>query len=164
MIPTSQNYYDKTKERRARSKETMFTGFQPIFRICRVFGLLPFSIVFNLNAEIESCKVKRVDCVWFAISICVYLPLVIFNYHVLCLNIDKHQRNATFVLIMGNYLLQLFTLISTALFFIVNMYNRDKFVDILKNLEHFDKEASEFWRHFEKNMARTQCDQLFFRC
>lgn len=148
MIQVLQNHVDKSKERQVRLKETMCTGFQPIFRICRVFGLLPFSIVRNLNGEIQSCKVRKVDCVWFVISICVCLALVTFNYHMLCLNVNQHQRNATIVLIMGHYLLQLFTVICSALFFIINMYNRQKFVDILRNFEHFDKEVGQIQRKY----------------
>lgn len=164
MIQALQSRIDKSKERQVRLKETMFTGFQPIFRICRVFGLLPFSIVYNLNGEIESCKVNRVDCVWFAVSICIYLSLVIFNYHVLCLNLKQLQKNATFVLIMGNYLLQLFTFICSSLFFILNMWNRQIFIDVLKNFERFDKEVSQIvriWKKYWKLLPLTYFPKLW---
>lgn len=143
MIQTLQDVLSKYRKKQVQSKKNMFDGFRPIFYFCRAFGLLPFSIVCNPHGEVQTCKVKIIDCLWFATSICACLLMAIFNYRMLSLSADHHRKSATIIPIVANYILQLLTFIFTALFFILNMYNRDKFIQMLKMFEHFDKEASQ---------------------
>lgn len=131
-------------------KKTMFAGYRPIFCNSRIFGLTPFSIICNSNGEVQSCKVKVFDCVWLVVSICVYVLLVIFNYYLFIsvISFIHHQSNnqyrqTTFlVLNVGNSILVLLNFVFYILFCIINMCNRDKFLNILKMFEHFDKQVS----------------------
>lgn len=142
MVQTSQNRSGQATEKQVRPKESMFASFRPIFCFSRIFGSMSFSIVCNSNGEVQSCKVKVVDVVWLAISICIYLTLVIF-YDVLSLNADDYRKSGTFPLFMGSYILQWLSFIFGALFFAINLWNRYTFLDILKMFEHFDKKASQ---------------------
>lgn len=142
MAQTSQNETKKSIKRLARLDGTMFSSFRPIFCFSRIFGSIPFSIVCNSNGEVQSCEVRVVDYMWFAISICVYITMVIFSYKVFSLNAANFHENATFVLFLVNAIFQWLSLIFGALFFVVNMWNRQIFIDFLKMFEQFDKEAS----------------------
>lgn len=131
----------KSKEKEARLKKSMFAGFRPIFCFSRIIGLMPFSIVCNSDGELQACRVKVVDCVWFLLSICVYLLLAIFN--LLYLNVRHQYKIALVTLFVGNSILTILNFISCVICYIINMCNRRKFLDILKMFENFDAEVSQ---------------------
>lgn len=124
------------------SKKTMYDGFRPIYCYSRIFGFLPFSIVRNSNGEMESCKVKTIDFLWFAISFCICLLLAMYNYYLFTTYINPYLQIAMYVLKIGNTVLVMLNFISSAILSAIEMYNRHKFLDILKEFEHFDREAS----------------------
>lgn len=140
MFQASQNHLSKCNGKQAQSKKTMFAGFRPIFCFSRAFGLVPFSIVCNAYGEVQSCKIRKIDCLWFAISICVFISLAILNF-IQITTINYHQT-AHFVLNVGNFLISTLCSIFYVLFYVINMRNRHHFVGVLQNLEIFDKEVS----------------------
>lgn len=141
MIHTLQNHLNRSNNKHVRLKQTMFAGFRPLFCFSRITGLMPFSIVCNSNGEVQSCKVKVVDVVWFVISICVCILLAIWNSYCLYSNISHHSP-AMIVLNATGPILSILCFTFSALFYAINMWNRQKFLGILQNLERFDKEVS----------------------
>lgn len=142
MIQTVQNYLNKSNDKQARLRETMFAGFRPLFCFLRITGLTAFSIDCNSNGEVQSSKVKVVDVVWFTIAICVCMSLAILNYNQIHPSINHQYQIATIFLNVGSSIISMLTCIFFVLFYSINMYNRQIFIDILRNFEQFDKEVS----------------------
>lgn len=141
MIQTLPNDLSKSNEKKVQLKKTMFAGFRPIFCFSRIIGLMPFSIVCDSNGEVQSCKVKRVDCVWFTISFCTHLTLAFLNYRLMDLSAEHHPQIANLFLCALNSILTMLSFICCSVFYVMNMCNRHKFFGILQNLGQFDKEV-----------------------
>lgn len=63
----------KTPEKHDNSKKvSFFSGLRPIFRLSRVFGLMPFSIIRSCDAGALEPRVKPRDILWLIVSIFVY--------------------------------------------------------------------------------------------
>lgn len=63
----------KTPEKHDNSKKvSFFFGLRPIFRLSRVFGLMPFSIIRSCDAGALEPRVKPRDILWLIVSIFVY--------------------------------------------------------------------------------------------
>lgn len=113
--------------------------FRPIYYFSRIFGVMPFSIVCDLNGEIKKIKISVFDGLWFFISISIYLLMAIIYQRDLKLVIDQRS----FLYAAGNFLL----ILSLAIYVIAigtDMYNRSKYVEILKKITVFDNEVSHF--------------------
>lgn len=121
------------------SKELNFAySVRPIYYFARVFGLFPYTIVHDTNDDIKEARVTFIDICWFVLSICVYLFLAIYCYENLQLPTDP---NVSYVLILGDYSLLILGLIFGAAVIVADMYNRNKFMDIMKKFNSFDKEV-----------------------
>lgn len=127
----------KTK---SQSKNESFTNtLRPFYIISRMFGLLPFSIKFDANGEIQDARVSAFDLLWFAISICVYLFMAVaFNLQMMEIPPDY---KVSFILYFGDMLLSLSGLIFGPIEIIMDMCNRFKLVSIIRKLTAFDKEV-----------------------
>lgn len=142
MIQTLQDHLKKSNDKQVRLKETMSAGFRPLFCFSRITGLMPFSVVCNSNGEVQSCKVKVVDVVWFTISICVCISLAILNYNQIHSSIDHQYQIAMIVLNVGISIISLLACTFFVLFYVINMSNRNKFLGSQENFERFDNEVN----------------------
>lgn len=50
-------------------------GFRPIYYSSRIFGLMPFTFVYNSKGKIDGSKVELVDILWLIISITINLTM-----------------------------------------------------------------------------------------
>ena len=140
-METLRNDSSKPNGKEDRLKKNMFAGYRPIFWFSRIFGSIPFSIVCNSNGEVQSCKMKKADWIFMAVSLCVYLSIIFNLYCTLSSKFDHQRQIAMLVMTMGLFIVASLSFIFGTQLILINMCNRHKLVDILKNFDRFDKEV-----------------------
>lgn len=65
--------------RAAWQKDTFAYCFRPIHIVSRAFGLMPFSITFDSNGEIQKSNVSKFDVLWFVVWLCLLLFGICFS-------------------------------------------------------------------------------------
>lgn len=113
-------------------------SFRPFYFFCRIFGMMPFSIVCDSRQNTKKPKVFWFDGLWFAVSMCLYLSMTFLSYR--NLKIPKYS-NASYILILGDSFHKLSGLIFGALIIGMDMCNRFKLLKIWRKFIIFDKEA-----------------------
>lgn len=106
-------------------------SFRPVYLFLRLFGLMPFSIIYNSNDEIQKCKITKFDGCWFVISLSMYLLMAIF--------IKVIHVPTSFSILGTIFGILGYTYSFSAI--VVNMWNRNRFVKILKQITIFDMEV-----------------------
>lgn len=114
------------------SKINFIESFRPMYVFSRFFGMLPFTIECDTNGDIQKARVKTWDFIWFGIKIAMHL-FAEWMYLTLLFS------NSENVLVSINSLIEIVQITSLPLMVVMDMYNRSKFVDILKRLSRFDK-------------------------
>lgn len=111
--------------------------FRPIYIVSRVFGLLPFSLTFHSNGEVQKPNVSKLDIVWFGISLSFLLNAISMS-----IAIQKSSgKKGSLISILGDMWMLFAGLINGVLTIVLDMYNRHKFVDIIKKINTFDREV-----------------------
>lgn len=113
-------------------------GFKPIYYFSRVFGLLPFSIRRDTNGEIQEPKVKKIDGLWFLLTIVVLLRASHFSHRYISAFNSSSQMYVS--VLLDNFHLVL-SLIFGAVMIALDMLNRFKLVKLWKLFIIFDKEV-----------------------
>lgn len=126
------------KENRVEKRNFGYS-FLPIYYFSRVFGLMPYSIVYNARGEIQKSQVRMIDGLWFIISICIYVLVAFTNY--LNVKLPEEMTTVSVALYFGHYMLLIEGLLVSAITIGLDMYNRHKLVVILKSFISFDKEV-----------------------
>lgn len=111
--------------------------FRPVYYFSRIFGFMPFTIVYNSNGAIQGPKIRVFDILWFILSIFLYILSTFMPFRHI-----NYPINTSFVLIVGDFLLLKLSLIFSILNVVMDMCNRFKLVDILKNVNSFDEKVS----------------------
>lgn len=137
MANQSRGVHGKNNDSEIRKEIPNFAySFRPVYYFLRFFGLIPFSIIYNSNDEIQKCKITKFDGFWFVISWSMYLLMV---------SSIKIMHVPTSFSILGI----IFGILSFTYSFsaiVVNMWNRYKFIKILKQITIFDIEVMwEIW-------------------
>lgn len=114
-------------------------SFRPVYYFSRMFGLLPFSIVYDSNGDVLRARVTAIDILWFIISVCIYLLLAFLSYTNMRLPDGPIESP---LLIASDYTLLIVGLIYGAVIIVFDMYNRSTFIDILKKFTAFDMEVN----------------------
>lgn len=129
--------------KKTNSKKIDFAySFRPIYYISRFYGLMPFTITYNSRGTIHGPKVKMFDILWFIVSIIINLIYAFkISKDTLYLQDPKKISN---ILIGGDYFLEVFSIIFIILLIGMNMCIRSKLVDIVKKINTFDEEVSQF--------------------
>lgn len=126
--------------KRVRSRKDNFAfSFRPIYFLSRAFGLMPFSITYDSNGEIQEPRISRLDVLGFVIGICV--QLILTYLHIRNVKASKDPNTAQYFLILCDYVLWVAIMIYGILLRGLDMYNRFKLVNILKDFTMFDKEV-----------------------
>lgn len=115
-------------------------SFSPVYYYSRIFGLMPFSIDCDTGQGIQKPQVNIFDGIWFLVSILIYLLMAFISYN--GMKLPQDSNTASFILILGDYVLLILGLIYSALIIIFDMYNRFKLIEILNKFITFDKEVS----------------------
>lgn len=111
--------------------------FQPIYYTLRVFGLMPFTIIYDSNGGTKEPIVRALDVVWFVISIGLYSFTVFMS-----IQISSPRSSSLYVLYVFGSVFVVLNLIGCALIALLSMCYRSKFVKILKMFQSFDKKVS----------------------
>lgn len=114
-------------------------GFRPIYYFSRVFGLMPYTLIYNPNGTIEGHKIKAIDMLWFIISIAINLIMTLM---ILESTQYLHEiKSTSFILEGGDHLLLLLGAIFNFIIIGMDMGIRFKLMDIFKNINTFDEEV-----------------------
>lgn len=113
-------------------------NIKPIHFISRIFGLMPFRMVPNLNDGNTEPQVKILDIVWFIVAIFIYLFLAVFYFRLIKLPSDP---NGSYVLVLGDKLLTCLVLVNAAIMVVKNMFDRFKLTEIVQKFISFDKKV-----------------------
>lgn len=141
VVQPSINNQPEVVEQNENSTAVSFSyGFRPVYYLSRAFGLMPYSIVYDANGEIQKSQVKKFDVVWFVISICAYSFIAALVYWNMKLTHDP--KVTSYILVLGDYVLSIVVITSGVYMIGMDMHNRFKFIGILKKLSIFEKEVS----------------------
>lgn len=120
-------------------------SFRPIYYFLRVFGFMPFKIVYNSNGEIEGQKITAFDIVWLLISLSFYLFAIDGNKIWSDIYTLRNFSSIVIFIRKASFILEI-------LFYIIGIlmdfHNRRKLVNILQNVDKIDKEVSLTLIHF----------------
>lgn len=125
-------------EGRATKNDFMYP-FQPIYYTLRLFGMMPFTIIFDSNGGAQKPIVRAVDVAWFVILFCLYLLTVFMS-----IQMRSPGSSILYTVYLFGSVFVVLELIGCALVALLSMYNRSKLVNILKMFQKFDKKVS-FW-------------------
>lgn len=120
-------------------KYNFFYSFRPIYYFSRTFGLLPFTIEYDSNGIIQAAVIRSLDILWLIITILSYflssmLSLKLYNEY------PKISNNTeSLILIGGDNFILIFGLLFGIVIIIMDLCNRSKLLDILKNIHTFDE-------------------------
>lgn len=106
-------------------------SFRPVYYISRLFGLMSFSIIYDENGEVQKCAVTKFDAIWFVISLSMYFLMGFLL---------QHYAISTAAFAMGN-IFGLLNFVFSFFAIVINMCNRCKVIEILKNITIFDEEV-----------------------
>lgn len=114
-------------------------SFRPLCYFSRIFGLVPFKIIINVDGSVEKPRVSVGDGLWFVISICFYILLAIISYQN---TIFPESLNISYLMIIGDYVLLILGLGFGLLMIIMDMCNRFKIINILQMFNNFDQKVT----------------------
>lgn len=125
--------HDETNANVAQSKTFNFMdSFRPVYYVSRIFGLMPFSIICDINGEIQQSKITKFDGLWFVFSMCFHSLMAFFVQGFI-------ETKLNYLL---GYVFEIFGITYCVLSLAFNMYNRSKFIDIIREITAFDIEVS----------------------
>lgn len=75
-------------------------GFRPIYYFSRALGLMPYSVIYNLNGEIQEHRFHIGDGLWLLSSSCLYIVVIV---HV-CrdMKLPEEPNSTMYIFILGN--------------------------------------------------------------
>lgn len=117
-----------------KSKEIDFTdSFRPFYYFARIFGYLPFTISYDSNDSMYRPVVGAFDIVWFIISLCLHIFVVIVLLPI------THISYASSSISNDSSRLMLIVSLSFGILIIaMDMLHRFKFVDIFNKFNRID--------------------------
>lgn len=128
------------KMRLSKNLNFMYS-FRPVYYFNRVYGFLPFTITYNSRGKIHGLNVETFDILWFGISIIINL--------ILAFTISKDteilqdSEDGSIILVGGDYLSHMLSMIFDTLLIGTDMCIRYKLVNILKKINTFDEKVSQ---------------------
>lgn len=119
--------------------------YRPVYYLSRFFGLMPFSMTLNSNGDIHEPKVTAFDCLWFIISIGIYIVCAIIAFGNIIHSTRADLESSLHLIILADHLLLIVGLLIGAFIIAMDMFNRFKIVNILKLFNSFDREVRDFF-------------------
>lgn len=140
MVEFADDNRSRASSNAADSLELNFGhSFKPIYYFSRIFGFMPFTIAYDSNGKVQTARIKTMDILWFMITVGLYLSSAL--YFVV---FAKQQTFPVKSIILMNctrltYMLRkLFNIVCIGM----DIYNRFRFIEILKKINAFDEKAS----------------------
>lgn len=129
---------DRSKNDNPPGKLNWSFAFRPIYYFLRVYGFMPFTIVYDSIGEAQKTKVTLRDILWFLVSLCVYLLAFKGNS-----NWEETHTvlNVTPVIKFGGNILFGAETVFSIIGIIMDHYNKLKLIHMLQKFDQFDKKA-----------------------
>lgn len=137
------------------AKKNSFS-FRPIYYFSRLFGFFPFSIVYDTNGEILRSKVRVIDGVLFAALIFLHFASASY-YHMR----PSMRSPIPHVFGIANKITYQMIHYHNVIIITMNMYNRQKIINIIKSFNIIDKKVTTILMHFLV-FAKIHCCLLLF--
>lgn len=118
---------------------SFYRTFKSLYTFSRLVGLMPFSIVLSANGNIITTKVTVHDIIWMVISVAWYIMLAAIAGWSLQL---PRGPNESLTINVGDTLLLIVGLCIGVLSILMDMFNRNKLINISQKYEIFDYEVS----------------------
>lgn len=137
------------KQKNSVKKLDFVYVFRPIYCFSRACGMMPFSILYDSKGEVQMPRITKCDGLWLIFSLCLYLSSVYLLY---CnAQFSRYQHAPSYILLLGDFVLQMAILIFGILIIWLDMFNRFKLVSILKGFVAFDKEVGKHycWQFYQ---------------
>lgn len=114
-------------------------GFQLVYYYSRCLGQWPFTIAYNANESIEKAHVNVFDWLWLFTAICLYVAsaFCVYNYNFNYATSDADDFYVHFIITLS----EVPSISLRAVGIVLNMLNRNRLVDILKNFVIFDRKV-----------------------
>lgn len=122
-------------------------SIQPIYYFSRIYGFMPFKLVYDSNGSIKGARITVIDVLWSIVTIGLHLFAAIhFSLNAGCTSGIKSVilAHGTKTLVI---LLRLFNFLCIGM----EICNCLKLADILKKLNNFDEEASRCHNQLDLN-------------
>lgn len=121
-----------------KSPVRFIDSLRPTYLICRIFGMLPFKILQTSTGDIEGQRVDWIDLIWFIILDGIFVSFGLSSFGVF--DSDKLFDKESLLEFVDNinFLSDINLMIFTTIF---DMFNRYRFVKILKQFIEFDKKV-----------------------
>lgn len=120
LFPHSIFHTNAIMQERNNSKKLTFAhSFKPVHILCRIFGFMPFTIAYNANGAIQTARIRKIDFMWFLISIGIYLSSA-FYFVIYVRHHPIPNKRAT--LIYGTRLIVLFRKFFNCLCIVIGYY------------------------------------------
>lgn len=114
-----------------------FDCVRPVYRTGRLFGLLPFTLNYTSNGEIDSCSLRITDILWFLISVAICIIFSLLGYSAL----SPTQDIRTTILLLGGRLVLISGVSLAGISIIIDIFNRHRLVELVKAINLFDQEV-----------------------
>lgn len=129
-------------KQKKKKPSNFYLCIQPVYITSRAFGVLPFTIHYNSQHDhIEKVSVNMFDIVWFFGSILINLLLA---YWVLSTLNESSSQLQSAILLFGGRVLLIVGLLTSPLAIVLDMINRNRWLQIANGIFAFDKEVRMF--------------------
>lgn len=122
------------------TKITFTYGIRPIYCFSRIFGVMPFSIIYGPNGAARKPAVNLFDKLWFVAWFFLYSSIIWVVNHKL--DYTQTPSGSSSILIFGGFFFLVSIFSCDIIIMTINMCNRFKLIDILDRFTVFDSEAS----------------------
>lgn len=110
----------------------------PAYTVSRVFGLFPFTIVYDSNGHVQKAVVYIRDVIWFIGSI----SLNFVSIYTVVSRLKFLFSMKSPLLVNANNLLMLFVCTLSTISIIFDLINRDRLVKMCRDLSAIDEKVS----------------------
>lgn len=121
------------------SNSNFIYSFRPIYYFNRVYGLMPFTIIYNADGTANRCEIRTFDMFWFIAAVVLNVIFSIMprkDTHYL-----QDPKTTSNILTGGDYFLESFAMIFNVILIAMDMFFRLNLVKILKKINTFDEEV-----------------------
>lgn len=132
-------------------------SFRPIYYFNRVYGLMPFTIVYDANGTFNGCVIRPLDMLWFIATVMLNVAYVFTitgdTQHL------QDPKTLSNILTGSDYFLEISSMVCSIILIAMDMLFRANLVKILKEINAFDEKVRwiEFVRWF---WAENMCDKI----
>lgn len=137
----SANLSGETEDKNDSVHKNIGFGYaiSPLYTYSRLVGLMPFTIARSENGKDFTVNVTVRDWIWFFTAIIWYIVLAAIATKNLKL---PQNPNESLTINVGDHLLLIFGLLQGSFSIVMDMFNRNRLIDMTLKYQIFDKKVS----------------------